>query len=53
MTLYTADVYHAVGLREKCLGFILGNFDAVSKTEGFREMGKMNVDLVFEVLQKR
>ena len=23
MILYTADVYHAAGLREKCLGFIL------------------------------
>ncbi|KAM3567553.1 hypothetical protein VYU27_010305, partial [Nannochloropsis oceanica] len=53
MILYTADVYHAAGLRQKCLGFILQNFDAVSKTEGFVEMGHRNVDLVFEILKKR
>ena len=50
---HAADVHHASGLRQKCLAFILQNFDAVTKTKCFEEMGRTNVDLVFEILKKR
>lgn len=40
-------------LREKCLNFILGNFDAVTKTPDFEEMGRTNIELVFEILRNR
>lgn len=40
-------------LREKCLNFILGNFDAVTKTADFEEMGRTNIELVFEILRNR
>lgn len=39
-------------LREKCLNFILQNFDSVTKTATFEEMGRTNMDLVFEILKK-
>jgi hypothetical protein len=29
------------------------NFDSVTKTGAFEEMGRANIDLVFEILQKR
>ena len=50
---HAADLHHARSLREKCLNFILANFDAVTKTLSFEEMGRTNVELVFEILQKR
>ena len=50
---HAADTHNAKSLREKCLNFILANFDPVTKTPAFVEMGRDNVDLVFEVLQKR
>ncbi|KAH8090031.1 galactose oxidase [Aureococcus anophagefferens] len=40
-------------LREKCLNFILTNFDAVTRTASFEEMGRVNVELVFEILKSR
>lgn len=43
--LYTADMYNAKNLREKCLSYILQHFDRVSRTSGFEEMGRINVDL--------
>ena len=50
---HAADLHHAKCLRDKCLKFILNNFDAVTKTACFEEMGRTNVELVFEILQKR
>jgi len=50
---HAADANNARSLREKCLNFILAHFDAVTKTQAFEEMGRINVDLVFEILQKR
>jgi len=50
---YAADQHVAMGLREKCLNFILANFEAVSKTDTFKEMARMNVELVLHILEKR
>merc|ERR1711959_531459 len=46
--LQAAYKHHAAGLRQSCFDFILRNFDAVSKTSAFEEMGRTNVELVFE-----
>jgi hypothetical protein len=51
--LLAADQFNAQGLREKCLSFILTNFDEVTKTQSFEEMGRTNVELVFEILKMR
>ena len=51
--LHAADTYSAVHLREKAFSFVLENFDKVSKTEAFEEMGRTNMELVFEVLRQR
>jgi hypothetical protein len=51
--LYTADEYHADNLRERCINYALAHFDEVSRTSGFEEMGRTNVDLVFEILRRR
>jgi len=51
--LQVAYQHNATGLRQSCLDFILWNFDVVSKTAAFEEMGRSNVDLVFEVLKRR
>ena len=32
---------------------MLANFDAVTRTQAFEEMGRTNVDLVFEILKAR
>jgi len=50
---HDADLHNAKSLREKCLNFILSNFDAVTKTESFEEMGRTNIELVFEILRQR
>lgn len=49
----TADQFNAENLRSKCLEFILRNFDVISVTPAFEEMGRVNVDLIFEILKKR
>jgi len=51
--LQAADLYDAKSLREKCLVFILTYFDAVIKTPSFEDLGRTNVDLMFEIFQKR
>merc|ERR1719197_1827050 len=51
--LQAANMHHATGLQESCFDFILRNFDAVSKTQAFEEMGRSNVELVFEILKRR
>lgn len=48
-----ADEFHALRLRERCMSFILTHFDEVSKTSCFEEMGRTNIDLIFEILQQR
>uniref|UniRef100_A0A7S2R715 BTB domain-containing protein n=1 Tax=Mucochytrium quahogii TaxID=96639 RepID=A0A7S2R715_9STRA len=40
-------------LHERCLSFILLNFDVVSKTKSFELMGRHNIDLIFQILQAR
>lgn len=51
--LVAASKHHATELRQSCLDFILRNFDAISKTAGFEEMGRNNVELMFEILKRR
>jgi len=51
--LQAANVHVAEGLRQCCMDFILRNFDAVSKTPAFEEMGRSNVELIFEILNRR
>jgi len=51
--LLAADGHNAEILRDRCLRFILDNFDEVSKTSSFEEMGRSNVELVFEILKNR
>jgi hypothetical protein len=51
--LQAANVHVAEGLRQSCMEFILRNFDAVSKTPAFEEMGRNNVELIFEILNRR
>ncbi|GBG32762.1 Kelch domain-containing protein 3 [Hondaea fermentalgiana] len=48
-----ADLHHAAGLHSECLRFIVQNFDIVSKTRGFEEMGRSNIDLIFTILKNR
>lgn len=50
---HAADEYTAKSLRDKCLTFILTNFDAVTHTPAFEEMGRVNFDLVLEILRSR
>merc|ERR1719375_2362577 len=51
--LVAADMHHARSLRQRCLDFILRHFDSVSKTSAFEEMGRRNVELLFEILKRR
>lgn len=51
--LQAASLHSATGLRQATLDFILLNFDAVSKTAAFEDMGRNNVELVFEILKRR
>jgi len=51
--LQAANLHNAQGLRQLCVDFILRNFDGVSKTAAFEEMGRSNVELVFEILKRR
>jgi hypothetical protein len=51
--LHAADLHNAAVLRDQCISFMLNNFDAVTKTAAFEEMGRTNVDLVFELLKRR
>jgi len=51
--LQAADMHNARSLRQRCLDFILRHFDSVSKTNAFEEMGRRNVELLFEILKRR
>jgi hypothetical protein len=50
---HAADVHSAAALRQKSKKYILSHFEEVSKSTSFEEMGRKNVDLVFELLQSR
>ena len=50
---HAADMHTATALRRKALKFIVAHFEEVSKTESFEEMGRSNMELVFEVLRNR
>ena len=50
---YAADMHSAMALRQKAKKYILSHFEAVSKTLCFEDMGRRNIDLVFELLQSR
>ena len=53
-TVYQAADLHSIGsLKEATLEFILANFDKVSKSNGFKQMARANVELVLEILNKR
>lgn len=51
--LQAADLHNAATLRDEGLRYILVNFDAVSKTQGFERIARSNVDLVLEIIKKR
>lgn len=51
--LLAADTHHAENLKKKCMQFILKNFDEVSHTSAFEDMGRSNIELVFEILRGR
>ena len=51
--LLAAEMHHAVHLRERSLNFIVNNFDDVSKTSGFEEMARTDVELMLEILRSR
>lgn len=53
LILYAADRNNATGLREQCMMFALNHFDEVSRTAGFEDVGRINMDLVFEMLKRR
>ena len=48
-----ADAHHAIQLRTRCMHFILNHFNEVSKSASFADMGRKNVELVFEILNAR
>jgi hypothetical protein len=50
---HAADMHSAVALRQKTKKYILSHFEDVSKSSSFEEMGRRNIDLVFELLQSR
>jgi len=50
---HASDMHSALALRDKAKKFILSHFEAVSKTTCFEEMGRCNIELVFELLQSR
>lgn len=50
---HAADSHSAAALRRKALKFILSHFEDVSKTKSFEEMGRGNMELVFEILRNR
>jgi len=51
--LLQADQHDASVLKSKALKYIVAHFETISKTEGFEEMARTNVELVFEILRNR
>ena len=50
---HAADVHSATALRQKAKKYILSHWDEVSKSSCFDEMGRSNIELVFELLKSR
>jgi leucine-zipper-like transcriptional regulator 1 len=50
---HAADVHSASALRQKAKKYILSHWDEVSKSRSFEEMGRINIELVFELLKGR
>jgi leucine-zipper-like transcriptional regulator 1 len=50
---HAADMHSASTLRIKALKYMLSHFEEVSKTQSFEEMGRSNMELVFEILRNR
>lgn len=50
---HAADMHNAVSLREIAMTFILQNFDFVSKSVGFEQLARANVDLILEIIKSR
>ena len=50
---HAADLHSASALRQKAKTYILSNFEEVSKSRSFEEMGRHNVEHIFEFLQSR
>lgn len=50
---YAADLHSASALRQKAKKFILSRFEVISKTSSFEDMGRNNIELVFELLKSR
>lgn len=48
-----SDMHSATALRQKTKKYILSHFEEVSKSYSFEEMGRNNIELVFELLQSR
>lgn len=43
--LLASDCYQASNLKKICFQFVLKNFDVISKTVGFEEMARSNIEL--------
>jgi hypothetical protein len=50
---HAADMHSAVALRQKAKKYVVSHFEEVSKSSAFEEMGRNNIELVFELLQSR
>ena len=50
---HASEVHSATALRQKTKRFILSHFEEVSKSASFEEMGRSNIELVFELLKSR
>ena len=50
---HAADLHSALSLRQKAKKYIMSRFEIISKTSSFEDMGRNNIDLVFELLQSR
>jgi leucine-zipper-like transcriptional regulator 1 len=50
---HAADMHSALALRQKAKKYIMSHFELISKTASFEEMGRRNIDLLFELLQSR
>ena len=51
--LHASDQHSAMRLREQTMEFIISNFDGVSKSSGFEQLARTDVELVIEILKLR
>mmetsp|Transcript_12203 Transcript_12203/g.22618 ORF Transcript_12203/g.22618 Transcript_12203/m.22618 type:complete len:1213 (-) Transcript_12203:989-4627(-) len=51
--LEASEIHSAQSLHERCMSFIVLNFDAVSKTPSFEAMVRSSPDLVIDILRAR